>query len=77
MDTCQKILTFFVEEKKISGITPDTDLFAGGYVNSLFALEMVLFLEKTFSIKIPRKEMRRENFTTVQRMADLVERVQG
>ncbi|MDY2609806.1 MAG: acyl carrier protein [Eubacteriales bacterium] len=77
MDTCQKILTFFIEEKKISGITPDTDLFAGGYVNSLFALEMVLFLEKTFSIKIPRKEMRRENFTTVQRMADLVERVQG
>ena len=76
MDTCQKILTFFIEEKKISGITPDTDLFAGGYVNSLFALEMVLFLEKTFSIKIPRKEMRRENFTTVQRMADLVERVQ-
>lgn len=77
MDTSQKILTFFIEEKKISGITPDTDLFAGGYVNSLFALEMVLFLEKTFSIKIPRKEMRRENFTTVQRMADLVERVQG
>ena len=77
MDTCQKILTFFIEEKKISGITPDTDLFASGYVNSLFALEMVLFLEKTFSIKIPRKEMRRENFTTVQRMADLVERVQG
>ena len=77
MDTCQKILTFFIEEKKISGITPDTDLFAGGYVNSLFALELVLFLEKTFSIKIPRKEMRRENFTTVQRMADLVERVQG
>lgn len=77
MDTCQKILTFFIEEKKISGITPDTDLFAGGYVNSLFALEMVLFLEKTFNIKIPRKEMRRENFTTVQRMADLVERVQG
>ena len=77
MDTCQKILTFFIEEKKNSGITPDTDLFAGGYVNSLFALEMVLFLEKTFSIKIPRKEMRRENFTTVQRMADLVERVQG
>ena len=77
MDTCQKILTFFIEEKKIFGITPDTDLFAGGYVNSLFALEMVLFLEKTFSIKIPRKEMRRENFTTVQRMADLVERVQG
>ena len=77
METCQKILTFFIEEKKISGITPDTDLFAGGYVNSLFALEMVLFLEKTFSIKIPRKEMRRENFTTVQRMADLVERVQG
>ena len=77
MDTCQKILTFFIEEKKISGITPDTDLFAGGYVNSLFALEMVLFLEKTFNIKNPRKEMRRENFTTVQRMADLVERVQG
>lgn len=69
------ILDFFKNEKKITGIDADTDLFNGGYVNSLFALEMVVFLEKTFDVKIPRKEMNKQNFTTVGAMAALVEKL--
>ena len=34
MSTQERILGFF-KEKGISGIAPDTDLFKGGYVNSL------------------------------------------
>lgn len=69
------ITDFFKSEKKIADITPDTDLFAGGYVNSLFALEMVVFLEKKFGIKIPRKEINKANFTTPAKMAELVGRL--
>lgn len=69
------IIGFFEKEKRITGLAPDTDLFAGGYVNSLFALEMVVFIEKTFKLKIPRKEITKANFTTPAAMAALVERL--
>lgn len=75
MDYEQKILEYFEGEKKIKGLTPDTDLFAGGYVNSLFALQTVMFLEKAFSVKIPRKEINKENFSTIRKMAELIGRV--
>lgn len=69
------LLDFFKNEKKISGIDENTDLFSEGHVNSLFALEMVVFLEKTFSLKIPRKELNKANFTSVAAMVSLVERL--
>ena len=75
MDYEQKILEYFEGEKKIKGLTPETDLFAGGYVNSLFSLQAVMFLEKTFSVKIPRKEINKENFSTVRKMAELIGRI--
>ena len=75
MDYEQKILEYFEGEKKIKGLTPETDLFAGGYVNSLFALQAVMFLEKTFSVKIPRKEINKENFSTARKMAELIGRI--
>lgn len=75
MTPTEILLDFFANEKKISGIDENTDLFKEGHVNSLFALEMVVFLEKTFSLKIPRKEMNKANFTSVGTMAALVERL--
>ncbi len=75
MSPTEILLEFFANEKKISGIDENTDLFKEGHVNSLFALEMVVFLEKTFSLKIPRKEMNKANFTSVGAMAALVERL--
>ncbi len=75
MTTKEILLNFFEKEKKINGIDENTDLFKEGHVNSLFALEMVVFLEKTFSLKIPRKEMNKANFTSVGAMAALVERL--
>ena len=75
MDYEQNILEYFEGEKKIKGLTPETDLFAGGYVNSLFALQAVMFLEKTFSVKIPRKEINKENFSTVRKMAELIGKI--
>ena len=77
MEVKETLLDFFAKEKKISGIDENTDLFREGHVNSLFALEMVVFIEKTFSVRIPRKEMKKENFTSVCAMAELVERLKS
>lgn len=73
MSTQERILGFF-KEKGISGIAPDTDLFKGGYVNSLFALEIVMYLEKEFKIKMKNKDITEKNFKTVEAISETVEK---
>jgi methoxymalonate biosynthesis acyl carrier protein len=51
------------------------DIFALGFVNSLFAMELVMFIEKTFGITIPNAELRIDNFRTANTMAELVSRL--
>jgi acyl carrier protein len=51
------------------------DLFSLGFVNSLFAMELVLFIEKEFGLSIPNEEMDLDNFRTVHGMVALVDRL--
>ena len=51
------------------------DIFQLGFVNSLFAMELVMFVEKTFGVKIPNAELRLDNFRTADSMAELVGRI--
>lgn len=55
-------------------IAEDEDIFSLGFVNSLFAMELVMFIEKSFTIAIPNDELQIDNFRTVRSMSDLVER---
>lgn len=71
MTTEERVLEFF--KSKGNNIAVDTDLFKGGYVNSLFALEVVMFLEKEFKIKIKNKDITEANFKTVEQIAKTVE----
>ena len=76
MSTQERILKFFIEKNKADeNLTWDTDLLGGGYVNSLFALEIVMFLEKEFKIRIKRKDINDDNFRTINNMTALVERL--
>jgi methoxymalonate biosynthesis acyl carrier protein len=54
----------------------DEDIFAAGYVNSLFAMQLMLFIEKEFHITVEDEDMEIENFRTVGDMARLVGRKQ-
>ncbi len=72
MSTQEIILGFFKE--KGQEVSTDTDLFKGGYVNSLFALEIVMYLEKEFGIKFKNKDITEKNFKTVETIADTVKK---
>ncbi len=74
MDTREKIMEFFKGRGRTDELKYDTDLFKGGFINSLFALEMVVFLEDTFKIKIKNKEINEKNFRTINSIAQVVER---
>ena len=50
------------------------DIFASGFVNSLFAMQLVLFVEKTFDLVIDNEDLDIDNFRTINALTNLVER---
>jgi methoxymalonate biosynthesis acyl carrier protein len=67
----------FLTTRLKTSIQPDLDLFASGTVSSMFAMELVVHLEKTFSITIAGSDLMMDNFRTINSMAALVLRLQG
>lgn len=53
----------------------DQDIFEMGFVNSLFAMELVMFVERAFGVRVPNTELRRENFRSVTAITAVVERI--
>lgn len=51
----------------------DTHLFDAGFLDSLGAVELVLFVEKEFGIKLKRKEISEANFHSISAIAALVD----
>ena len=52
----------------------DEDIFAIGFVNSMFAMQLVLFIEKEFHISIENEDLELQNFRTINAMVSLLER---
>ena len=73
--TSDQISGFITGRFPQAGITAAEDIFSLGYINSLFAMELVMFLEKTFVITIPNNELHIDNFRTVTAMTGLVGRL--
>ena len=71
----EQIRAFLTRRIKDS-FSDDEDIFSLGFVNSLFAIELVVFLEKTFDIRIVNEELTLDNFRTVRTMAAVVGRQQ-
>jgi acyl carrier protein len=49
------------------------DIFALGYVNSLFAMQLAVFVEKELGGPLEPADLRIENFRSIEDMARLVE----
>ncbi|MCB2298655.1 acyl carrier protein [Clostridium tagluense] len=54
-------------------IQEDEDIFELGFVNSLFAMQLVMFIEKEFGVVVDNKDLDMENFKTVNSMVKLIE----
>ena len=68
----ERIYQFLTKLKKADGLEYDTELFKSKYITSLFALQIVQFIEKEFHIKLGRKDIPEANFHTINAMAELV-----
>jgi methoxymalonate biosynthesis acyl carrier protein len=52
----------------------DDDIFALGFVNSLFAMQIVLFVETEFNITVENEDLEIENFNSISAISGLIDR---
>lgn len=71
------ILANFLFTDDVSALADDASLVRGGIIDSTGILELIMFLEETFSIRIAPEEMVPENFDSVDRVAQFIERRVG
>jgi methoxymalonate biosynthesis acyl carrier protein len=65
----------FLESRTKTTVPGDQDLFRSGLVSSMFAMELVVFLEQTYAVAIVGPDLKLDNFRTVDSMTSLVERL--
>lgn len=73
-DQIDKIRNFLTKHIQHNNFKDDDHLFEQGYVSSLMAMELVLFVEGEFSIKIGNEDLKLENFKSVNDISSLVDR---
>jgi acyl carrier protein len=69
-----RIKTFLVRYIRNYELKDDTDIFGGGLVNSLFAMQLITFLEKEFTITIENTDLKLDNFRTISAMDNFIEK---
>jgi methoxymalonate biosynthesis acyl carrier protein len=72
-DTADRIVAFVTNRFPQAEITDTEDIFSLGYINSLFAMELVMFIEKEFTVTVPNDQLRIDNFRTAKAMTELVD----
>jgi acyl carrier protein len=61
---------FFITDK----LGDADDIFSGGYVNSLFAMQLMAWLEKEFDVVVADSDLQIDNFNSVNSIVAFIER---
>ncbi len=66
------IRSYILENINVPALDDDFDIFEAGIVNSLFAIELMTFLEKSFAIKVTMDDLDMQNFKSVNAASQFV-----
>ena len=73
----ETVTNFLLSAIRISNLKGDDHLFESGIVNSLFAVQLMTFLEKNFVLEIGMDDLDMENFKSVNATTAFVMRKKG
>ena len=80
MDTKEKIRTFIEENMAIindDAVFNDTEnIFEMGFVDSMFAMQLVTFVEFEFNVKIENEDLDINNFNSIHNIFVFIEKKQ-
>lgn len=67
-----KIREYIKKVLRDSNIKDNDNILESEIINSLFLIQLILYLEKTFSIEIEKEDLKLENFDSVNTIYDFV-----
>jgi acyl carrier protein len=73
----ETVRSFILKAITVTGLDDDANLFESGIVNSLFAVQLMTFIEKTFAIEVGMDDLDIENFKSVHATTAFVLRKNG
>ncbi len=73
-ETKVRVKAFLARYIQNYDLQDDQDIFSLGFINSLFAMQLVLFVEKEFGIDVANEDLDVDNFRTIDAIAALVAR---
>ncbi len=69
----EKVSEYIMMNTNLNSIDYNLDIFEEGLVSSLFAIELMTFLEKNFEVKVTMDDLDMENFKCVNNIVKFVE----
>ena len=76
-DVKDTVRRFIAASVPIGELDDEANLFESGIVNSLFAIQLTVFIEKTFGIEVGAEDLDIENFKSLAATAAFVARKQS
>jgi acyl carrier protein len=73
----EKVREFVGRHVRGQGLRDDEDIFATGFVNSMFAMQLVQFVEGTFGITCESDDLDLDNFRSIDALTAFVQRKQS
>lgn len=73
-ESSRRIAEYLVRFFPTLDLRDGDDIFELGLVNSLFALQLVNFLEHAFGIAVENEDLELDNFRSIRAMSGLVQR---
>jgi len=61
----EAVRRFILSSINVTHLDDDDNLFESGIVNSLFAVQLMMFIEKTFAIEVGMDDLDIENFKSL------------
>jgi len=74
MDDIRPRIRTFLGQYIREEVDDGEDIFASGYVNSLFVMQLVLFVENELGCPIADEDLELENFNSIEAIAQMVGR---
>lgn len=69
-----KIREFLARYIRDADLGDDDDIFERGFVNSMFAMQLVMFVERDFGVTVGDEDLDISNFNSINSIARLVGR---
>jgi len=71
-----EITKYLADLLRLSELSPDENMFALGYIDSLAAMQLIAHLEKTYTISFDDDDINYDNFKCINTIVSLLKRKQ-